>query len=62
MALTSRLVTFKSWWLSPKVVQIRLYRQTPRQKTFASRISSRPQCIIGTQIEVITPGLLDKQC
>jgi len=29
MALTSQLVTFKSWWLSPKEVQIRLYRQTP---------------------------------
>jgi hypothetical protein len=25
----SRLVTFKSRWLSPKEVQVRLYRQTP---------------------------------
>ena len=40
MALTSQLVTFKSWWLSPKEVQIRLYRQTPLPSKRGSQAAS----------------------
>jgi hypothetical protein len=45
MALTSRLVTFKSWWLSPKKVQIRLYRQTPLPSKRGLQAASHLRCL-----------------
>src|SRR6516165_2861196 len=45
MALTSRLVTFKSWWLSPKEVQIRLYRQTPLPSKRGLQTASHLRCL-----------------